>query len=791
MSMKPAEDVLVGEGPTPARPTALARALHVVDAGPRHFFQAAVVSLSGTFLLIIAIALTIRPAGPTLRPQHYMILGGLLGLCLIALLLAGTAAWTADQRSAVLDRLVAPEQRAAIWLAFAVWCPFLLIPASYLAQSTLPRTVVWIAFGYLDKRWVSATYLLGALAPLPLLIIAARVLTAGRMHPESWRTWFRALAPARAADRTDEVDALERDDVTPAGPSGWGARYTSVVVGVLTAVSLAYYFYGPPWYLTRTRTTGPIGINTQEDVYLAGLQAMSKGAVPYIGPASEQYGPGSQLLPYLYMRHVSGFSVVGFRESWAMLSWVGATVFFIVLFLALGYGRGLAAALLSALVYPAFHLMSFVPGRDFWGFYGWFNPLRYAGAFALILLLPAAIRRSPSWRGLAAAAVLGVVWGAASYIGQENLAAGIIGALVIAVLLVFSGTAAWRSVWPALLAAAAGFVVCWLPVVAFYASKGLLGRFLYLYSLDPLAVAQGYSNTPFGGANPPHAEVHGNAPWTMLFYTLPFLLAIVALLAGVQFRPFRIATRWSRQRIVLAAAIVTTIVMYQGALLRSDIDHMSGTVLMVPAVVVTVATVLPRALGARQRAPLILAGAAIVVGSFVLLPASSLKPSTVLAKATAPYQDRQRMAAAAAPPALTSLAARRVGSELTLDWTCCQHHTEPMAAFIALMNRLHAIIGARATYVAAFRGGYPGVVYFVADLTPAPYPEDLRTMVFTTEQRRAYMATFRRRVLPDTQAVVTPDLHAPEARSFLLRYPHAKIMTLAFAGRPYYVLLAG
>jgi hypothetical protein len=46
-------------------------------------------------------------------------------------------------------------------------------------------------------------------------------------------------------------------------------------------------------------------------------------------------------------------------------------------------GRGLAASLLSALVYPVLQLMGFLPGGTYAGYYGWANPLRYAGAIYL------------------------------------------------------------------------------------------------------------------------------------------------------------------------------------------------------------------------------------------------------------------------------------------------------------------------------------------------------------------------------------------------------------------------
>ena len=100
------------------------------------------------------------------------------------------------------------------------------------------------------------------------------------------------------------------------------------------------------------------------------------------------------------------------------------------------------------------------------------------------------------------------------------------------------------------------------------------------------------------------------------------------------------------------------------------------------------------------------------------------------------------------------------------------------------------VVGNRSAYVASFRGGYPGLVYFVADLNPAPYTIELHTMVFTTQQRRAYMATLAKDVLPHTQAVLTSSLSGREAQIFLHRYPHARRITVMYAGAPYYVLLA-
>ncbi|HXB47103.1 MAG TPA: hypothetical protein VNW50_05015 [Streptosporangiaceae bacterium] len=805
---------------TPAR--VLSRALRIVDAGPRPFFQAALSSLTVACILAIAIAVEIRPAGPLPAAQRDVIMISLAALGLVGVLTAVTVLVPASVRAALVDRFVAPSQRAAIWLALALWFPLLAIIAYYRSLATLPLTQVWINFGYTDKRWLSAAYLIGALAPMALLVAVARVLEAGRAHPATWRAWLRDLAPRRlacpitaspvAADTvtadTETAGTVTADAGTADTRAGESAAHRPrlaftaprrggtalrLAAGLLTALGLAYYFYGPPWYVNRT--SGALPMLFQEEVYLTGFQAISKGAVPYIGPAAVQYGPGSQWFTYEYMRHFATFSVVGFRESWAMFEWVGASFLFVVFFLALGYFRGLVAALLSALIYPALHQLEFVPGKAYTGLFAWANPLRYAGAIALLLLLPAAIRRAPAWRGVLGAFVLGLVWGFMSYVGQENLAAGAVGAIVLSAVLLFSGSASARAVVTSLVSVLGGFVVAWLPVVLFYAGKGLLGRFVYLYFLDVRATAQGYSNTPWGGVDPTPGNIKLDAPWAHMYHVLPFVLAVLVLLAVLQFRPFRVAMEWSKDRIQLVSCLVTTILLYQGALLRADADHITGTMLAVPLLVVAVATALPRLLGGRRLLTLGLAGAVLFAASFLLLPVDAYTFSNIGRQAAAPTLDRQRLGAEKVPATPATMADRRVGAGLWARHNCCRAFSEPMSQFVSLANELHAIIGNRVTYVENFMAGYVGAIYFVADLRPAPVPLDLSTMVFTEQQKAAYVANFRTSVLPETRALVTGNLDTAQVRDFEQRYPHYQRIKLewhhhAWHPHPYWVLLS-
>jgi hypothetical protein len=123
-----------------------------------------------------------------------MIGGALAGLGLSAVLgLASLAAAGRSRRPAWADRIVAPTERAAIWLALAAWFPFLLVVVYYRARATFPPPAQYVYFPYDDKRWVTSAYLLGVIAPVIWVITAARVLAVGRGKPPTWRAWFTGL----------------------------------------------------------------------------------------------------------------------------------------------------------------------------------------------------------------------------------------------------------------------------------------------------------------------------------------------------------------------------------------------------------------------------------------------------------------------------------------------------------------------------------------------------------------------------------------------------------------------
>lgn len=761
--------------PRPGRSQRLLRhALATVTGGPWRAAGLAAWIVLCSSLAAVAILAAVRREGP-LPVAHELAGRVVLGLLIAAAALLAIRWWLrregADGDDGASHTPADRDGWTAVILAGAALTTAMLAPLYFLARSTEASTRVAVLYPYLDRRWMVATFLVGTAGVMLLTALAARLVHVARGSPPTWRRWL--LQTAGAGGTGPEAPA----HAAPRARTG---------LKLLAACLIALYFFGPPWNIGANLQP----VDSHETFQLGALQAVDDGTTPYVGEAASQYGPGTQMASYLHMQGIGGNSVVGFRESYALFNWLAATLFFSMAVLRLRFFLALTTIAIAILVFPTLQEFEFErAGLDragtLVGFYGWFNALRYVGAIALVLFLPWAARQGS--RGLAAGFGLGLLWGLSCYFAQENLGAGAIGMLVLGALLVLSGTVRAGALVRAWAGIAIGAGVVALAVVAAYAFQGEAEEFIRNYLLVPSAVTAGYSNSPFR---------EGIASdWGPMFYFLPFGLAALGLASLLETRPLRIATEWTRERVLLVSAVVACVATYSGSLLRADSSHLINTTLAVPLLTVTAAVFLPRLLGLRTIAARVAAGTALAAGVALLIPLGQFKKAPE--RLFSPLTARVAMLGADDPPEPRGVAGNRIGGALASAPSCCTSSLIdtpapiPMSDFTEFLDDVRRAVGDRATYVTFGRGnGMPGIVYFGADLREAPLSTEPGTLLVDGDLESDFLEEFGRDSA-QVQALVTNDVAPnPERDIFLSAHPNPREVTLTLAGQPVHVLLA-
>ncbi|MDX6658242.1 MAG: hypothetical protein QOH62_3035 [Solirubrobacteraceae bacterium] len=650
---------------------------------------------------------------------------------------------------------------SAAMIAVAVVLLALLLPIHYMAARTHPTTMWWNHFGFLDKRWLTSLFMIATAGSALALAVAARIVATALQSPPSWRGWMADVLPARGGEGES---------------AGSGRRWPATTLKLLSAVAIAAYFFGPPWHLPA------IPIDYHEAVTMGGVQAVRTGWLPYIDAAAVQYGPGAELANAAYVGAVGPVSVDGLREVTLIFHLLAATIFLGALFLRVRLIVAVVTALAAATIFPTLQTFIAGPGGSVDGYYwGWTDTLRYAGVFLVAMAFPALVARIGAAPGRVRSVALGAAWGLLCVVAQENLIGGALVLGILSVLFVVTATYGRRAILSVLGGIAAGFAVVAIPMLAFYAAHGRLGRFLELYTLVPRAVAAGYSNTPF--EKPEYAR---------LFHGLPLLLGVLLLAALLSGRPIRVATRWSRERVLVVSALLAAVICHLGALTRSDAPHLINTELALPAAVCLAAFYLPGLIGARSRASQWIGGLAIALTALALLPAAPWsQPKLVAVKLWRPLHARVDPPPVRPKPAgipAHSVAAARVGNSTVRQEFCCTRHKVPMAKFVRFMDRLHATVGTRRVLVDEAPLITPPAVYFLADLRPAPFLQDYGTMAINGDIRDQWYR-FLDSHLAQTQAVVTTSLSRFTPQTWLAAFPRHRTVTLRIAGERAYVLL--
>jgi len=588
-------------------------------------------------------------------------------------------------------------------------------------------------FGFLNKRWLIAGYNVTVLTFVVLPLAVARLVS------------FRS--------QTSESTVAARPR----------AKILRTIAECAALILVVWYFAGPPWHLERHHRP----IDWHEHAHLGSLQAISKGYFPYIGPASTQYGPGSQLLMYGIMRASGTFDIVSFRMAWATFNFVALLLVALVSYLWLGVWLTSAVVLLEVAYSPFASFFTMADGT-LGGFYGWSNALRY---LAPLVVVPALTRlttrhdhRVPMWRCV----LLGAVWGIGSWLAQESLSATMWAGGLLLIVLILTDTirpsqglqiAGWLVV---------GMLAVTLPIVIVYASHHDAGGLIRNYFLQPRAVAAGYSNLWWPDVDRGRPDLYS------YYWTFPFLLIVI------------LATLWrwpsvqpwmplEDHRARLVAFTLVLLASYQTALLRSDYSHLMNTMIALPFVLVVGWVDLPGCIGQGRRTQM-LARIAFIVLACSVYPVLPLHDWGALVRGPSA---RFRSPASAATDGRVSsgVATQRATGPLSHEPVFAGGSGLSTEQFLEFAEEVHRIVGSRRTYVGDLGWrAWPGAVYFFADLTPAPYPLD-RVTLMLNDELRAMVADHIRTHPAEYECFIGLSLTDIEARAFLDTHEQARIVT--------------
>ena len=418
-----------------------------------------------------------------------------------------------------------------------------------------------------------------------------------------------ALASSRCAD--GELDSsgghFKRErragDGSPPGPCD--ARLRPLLLAI-AGVATASYFYGPPW------GARPLGgpIDYHETVHFTALQALRLGGLPYIGAASDQYGPGSQLFIYGWMKLIGGFDLSGFREAYAAQHWLAVALVCVLVLLVLPRRAALLSLALAILVFPTFQLFGF----DSAGTSGSSAGATWdatPGSSSRLGATPLATRR-PSQPAPCSGR-------SGSHGGSLSGRAGKLSGRLARHWRGDHGSstqwvcAAPRSPQPATgRSARAGQRR--IAAAADVPRSRRPWSIVRNYFLYPLAVANGFSNTPGGKAG----------RGTRLPRT-PGVHLLCGLIAVGHLRPLG-SPPWTRAR-NLFGCFTAAAVAQAGAFLRADTTHLFNVMLVTPILVGTTAALAGQLLGTTEPwEPLAGRRAGVVAAGLALLPWSTSLP---------------------------------------------------------------------------------------------------------------------------------------------------------------------
>jgi len=374
--------------------------------------------------------------------------------------------------------------------------------------------------------------------------------------------------------------------------------------------------------------------------------------------------------------------------------------------------------------------------------------------------------------------VIGAVAGMFAWVAQENLSATVAALIFVQVLLLATNTTTWRVAVSATLQFAAGAAVVAMPIVVYYLVQGELARFVRNYLLVPRAVASGFSNSWWleGPADPGYRA----------FCLTTAVIVIAAVAAVWNVRELRLRHPLNASQARLLAYLGVLAASYHTALYRADAVHLLNTMIALPFVLVLVFRDLPE-WTARTPVGRLTLRAAIIAAAIWVYPISGVS-SSLYASVIKPSAVRFQQDIPGRIPSGDSRPAYVRATGHLQDEPAVVVGAGSMRQFLEDVSALKASIGDRRTLVSSLLHLYTGALYFMGDLTPAPYLFDRETMMINAALAAESVAYMRTR-MSEFDCVVSSTLEAPEVKAFVEANPDARTEVLTLSGKPVYVLV--
>jgi hypothetical protein len=562
----------------------------------------------------------------------------------------------------------------------------------YVSRSQEP--VEYLLFGYADHRFYIYSYFLWVIV-LPILLLLG-----------SWNYRDNHKSESHPSQKTTNIRLRIRN----CGP--W--------------LLMVWFLYGPPWNISAT----PLQLNNHETVHLKGIQAVLRGAVPYVDGASSQYGPLLQLGAVKYLAGGPSGSLVGMREYWSFINLCGLIVVVSLIHLAL---RPRLAHTVSGLILlvPTFTFFGF-NSVGFEGLFGWANSFRYVAPLLIACTILRLETRPKTNHRLALSFFVGCAVGIFSLISQENLIASFTFLLLAtAVNLIIS-----RQKWKSIVGIATSVVV------GIFGTLAVAGTAIWgieslrvavrNYFFMPLAVQKGYSNSNYQiSTNPCCTENLHHLPLFVLFYVLTLVAGIVLALVPRMIEESRFKesqSEWQQTILLwLASAIVQS-----AALTRMDSTHLRSALLLFPIWFVCFAHLI-HSLWLRQLQRVMIRIACVAVAACLILASQSNFLLPDITEKIFHAFERRVVAIDKKSDRFSDLPL--AFSELRRD------DFERFVMFVRNFSNDKFVYIDPAT--SPFIGDELGLYYFLANLNPYPVPFDEQTLVITESEFNANLAKLR------------------------------------------------